>query len=242
MGFGILLFGYFVMFAFSLSQVYFFADIIGAVVVLLAFSRLSEYNRYFVGAMVGNLAFLVLCTLNAASLMFGLYDPDGSIALAVNLAKAAAACAMHLPMFLGIRGISRGAASEKLVRTSERNLVLTMLYYVLYFLVVVLSPLLAESTPYVSTVVYLYDLVCIFLNLVLFYKCFAILCPADEDENAKKRSRFAIINKINDKMDSIDDERARYREESVKLAMEEADRRAAEKAHKKKHSHPKKKK
>lgn len=241
MGFGILFFGYFIMFAFSISQVYFFMDIIGAVVVIYAFSKLSEYNRYFVHAMWGCLAFLLLCAVNAASLMFDLYDPAGNIALAVNIAKAVAACAMHIPMFLGTRGISLGADAAKLVRTSERNLTLTMIYYVLYLVVLAASPLLGGATQYVSTVVYLYSIVCIFLNLVLFYKCFGILCPADEDENEKKRSRFVFINKISDKLDSIDAERIRYREESVKLAMEEADRRAAEKAKNKKHHHKKKK-
>ncbi len=241
MGFGILLFGYFIMYAFSISQVYFFMDIVGAFVVLYAFSKLSEYNRYFIGAMGGALAFLLLCAVNAVSLMFSLYDPAGNVALAINLAKAVASCALHIPMFLGTRGIALGADSVKLVRNTERNLTLTAIYYILYLLVFAASPLLGDTTQYVSTVVYLYNIVCIFLNLALFYKCFGILCPADEDENAKKRSRFAWVNKISDKVDSIDEERTRYREESVKLAMEEADRRVAEK--KKKHpNHHKKKK
>ncbi len=242
MGFGTLFFGYFVMFAFSLSQVYFFADIIGAGITLYAFSKLSEYNRYFVAAMWGCLAFLLMCAVNAAALMFELYDPAGAVAIVVNVAKTAAACAMHVPMFLGMRGISVGADAERLIRTSERNLVLTMVYYALYLLVLAASPLLGGATQYVSTVVYLYHIVCILLNIVLIYKCFGILCPADEDENEKKRSRFAIVNKISDKVDAIDEERVRYREESVRLANEEAARRIAEKNKNKKQHHHKKKK
>ena len=37
MGYGTLLFGYFLTYAFSLSRVYFFTDIIGALVMLWAF-------------------------------------------------------------------------------------------------------------------------------------------------------------------------------------------------------------
>ena len=242
MGFGTLFFGYFVMFAFSLSKVYFFADIIGAGITLYAFSKLSEYNRYFVAAMWGCLTFLLMCAVHAASLMFELYDPAGAVVITVNVAKTAAACAMHVPMFLGMRGISVGADADKLVRTSERNLVLTMVYYALYLLVLAASPLLNDATQYISTVVYLYHIVCILLNIVLIYKCFGILCPADEDENEKKRSRFAIVNKISDKVDAIDEERVRYREESVRLANEEAARRIAEKNKNKKQHHHKKKK
>lgn len=216
------------MLAFSLSQVYFFADILGAFVTLYAFSKLSEYNRYFVAAMWSGLAFLLLCAVNAASLMFDIYDMTGAVATAVNAAKAVAMCVTHVLMFLGMRGISMGAGAERLVKNTERNLVLTMVYYVLYFVVLFASPLLGTATQYISTVVFLYDAVCIFLNLVLIYRCFGILCPADEDENVKKRSRFAIINKISDKVDAIDDERVRYREESVRLANEEAARRADE--------------
>ena len=73
MGFGILLIGYFVTFAFSVSSYYFFADIIGILIMLYAFSKLSRYNRYFVDAMVPALGFLVLCAVNAASMMFRLY-------------------------------------------------------------------------------------------------------------------------------------------------------------------------
>ena len=229
------------MFAFSLSQVYFFADIIGAGIALYAFAKLSEYNRYFVTAMWGALAFLALGAVNAASLMFDLYDPAGTVGMVVSILKTLSACAMHIPMFLGIRGISLGAGADKLVRNADRNLVLTAVNYLLSLLVLAASPLLGTFTPYASTVVYLYQLVCIVLNLVLLYKCFGILCPADEDEDEKKRSRFAIINKISDKVDAIDEERVRYREESVKLALEEADRRVAEKKRNKKHQHKKKK-
>ena len=241
MGFGTLFFGYFIMFAFSLSQVYFFADIIGAGIVLYAFAKLAEYNRYFVAAMWGCLVFLGLSAVNAASLMFELYDPAGTVALVVSAAKLLAAGAMHIPMFLGMRGISLGASADKLVRNAERNLTLTMVYYVLSLLILAASPLLGDLTPYAGTIVYLYEIVCILLNLVLIYNCFGILCPADEDEDEKKRSRFAFINKISDKVDAIDEERVRYREESVKLAMEEADRRIAEKNKNKKHHHKKKK-
>lgn len=234
MGFGILFFGYFVMFAFSLSQVYFFADIIGAGIVIYAFSKLSEYNRYFVRAMWVCLAFLFLCAVNASALMFDWYDLTGNVAFAVNVAKTLAALVMHIPMFLGTRGISLGAGADKLVKTAERDMTLTMIYYATSLAVLAFSPLLGDATQPISALVYLYNVVCIFLNLVLFYKCFGILLPADEDENAKKRSRFALINKISDKVDSIDDERVRYRKESMKLAMEEADRLAAEKAKRKK--------
>ena len=88
MGFGILFFGYFVMFAFSISQMYFFADIIGAVISIFAFSKLSEYNKYYKNAMIAALVFAVFCMVNAASMMFRIYPSTGTADTAVDILKS----------------------------------------------------------------------------------------------------------------------------------------------------------
>jgi|GEM_PF-700753 len=241
MGFGTLIFGYFTMFAFSLTQAYFFADIIGALITIYAFTKLAEYNRWFTYAMTACLGFMILCGVNAASLMFRLYDPSGSIDFAVDIAKEAAACLMHIFMFLGTRGIAMGAESKKLADNAGRNMMLTMTYYAASVLVIIFAGVLGNEVQTVSMMVYLFWIVCLVMNLVLIYKCFGILCPADEDENAPpKRSRFEFINKINDKFDAIEADKQKYREDSMKMALREADKKAAEK--KKKYQHKQRKK
>lgn len=236
MGFGTLFFGYFAMFAFSLSQAYFFADIIGALVTIYAFSKLAQYNRWFNQGMAACLVFMILCGVNAASLMFKLYDPVGKVDMAVDIAKEAAACLMHIFMFLGTRGIAMGADAKKLVDTTNRNLVFTMTYYAASVLVLIFSGVLGDEAQTVSMIVFLYWVVCLVLNLALIYRCFGILCPAEEDENAPpKRSKFAFINKINDKFEAMEAEKQAYREESVRLALDEAEKKAQDKKHKQKH-------
>lgn len=245
MGFGILLFGYFLMYMFSISQVYFFADIIGAVVVLVAFHKLSQYNRYFVGAMWACLGFLALCTVNASALMFELYSPTGSVDFVVDLLKNISSCVMHVFVFLGIKGIAQGAECDKIVSKANRNLKITMGYYTVGFMILVMSMIFQnnEATGYLSLLAYVYYFVCIILNVALFYVCFGTLCPADEDETEVKRSRFEIINKMNDKMDYFEEKRREYREESMRMALEEAEKRASEKSKKKntQNKHKKKK-
>ena len=57
-----------------------------------------------------------------------------------------------------------------------------------------------------------------------------------------RRSRIGFLNVLSDKFDELDDKKNEYRRESMKLAMEEADRLAAEKKNgKKQHTHKKKK-
>ena len=243
MGFGILIFGYFLSFAFSISQYYFFADIIGAVVMLFAFSKLAEYNRYFVAASISCLGFLLMCVTSAASLMFELYDMTGPIDMAVDSAKLVFAAIMHVFVFLGIRGIALGAENPNIANRAGRNLVMTMVYYISSVAILLFSSAIpADLASTLGLSIYFYWLLCIVINLVLFYSCFGKLCPADEDEDEVKRSRFEIVNKINDKFDEIEAKKNEYRKESMRLAMEEADRIAAEKAKRHPHSNKKKKK
>ena len=243
MGFGILLIGYFVTFAFSISSYYFFADIFGILIMLYAFSKLSKFNRYFVGAMVPALVYLVLCAVNAAAMMFRIYPMDGTADFVVDLLKTVTACVLHVLIFLGTRGISLGAYSKKLADKTQRSLVATMIYYAASLGIVLISLFAEFQTQYVSTVVYLYWIVCIVLNIALFYHCFGILIPADEDEDAVKRSKFELINRINDKFDSFDIKSNEYRKQSMQMAMDEAMKRAEDKKknQKPRHEHPKKK-
>lgn len=243
MGFGILILGYFLAYAFSISSVYFFADIIGTAIIILAFSKLAQYNRYFVGAMGFALGFLVLCALGASSLMFDLYDATGVVSQIVGLLKHLASAGLHVLMFFGIRGISLGAESKKLAHRAMRNLGITSVYYVSCVIlgIVALFVPTGEVITYMNGVLYLYSIVCLILNLVLIYSCFGTLCPADEDENEVKKSRFALINKIDEKMDSFEKKSNEYRRESMRLAMEEANRMAEEKNKKKKPKWKKKK-
>ena len=86
MGYGTLLFGYFLTYAFSLSRVYFFTDIIGALVMLWAFSKLIAYNRYYRGAAASGIVFTALC-LTGCVAMFARYQPEW-FTLLLNCLKA----------------------------------------------------------------------------------------------------------------------------------------------------------
>ncbi|MBR5679358.1 MAG: hypothetical protein IKX19_01785 [Clostridia bacterium] len=243
MGFGTLFFGYFAMFAFTLSPYYFFADILGAIVAIWAYVKLSEYNRYFRGAWAATFVFLILCGVNAASLMFTLYETGGDIDLGVSVGKEIAACVMHVFFFLGTRGICLGAEAKKLAAKCDRNFVMTMFAYLATFAVLALNRVIGDELGPVGFMLLIYRLICIVLNLALIYQCFGILMPADEDEDQKKRSRFAFINALSDKFDAIDDAKNEYRRQSMKMAMDEADRLRAEKQKKngKRNTHKKKK-
>ncbi len=228
MGFGILFFGYFLTFAFSVSKVYFFADLIGCVVMLIAFGKLAQYNRYYVGAVASGVVFTLFSLAAAMVLMFKV-PMDGWMDTALDVAKALSACAFHVFMFLGIRGISKGAECEKLVKKAERNLVMTSVYYATAHIVLFTSPLYETVASYISLWVYVYWWICFILNLALIYHAFGLLYSPEEEEGEPKRSRFKIINFMNDKMDAFEANSNKYRRESMEMALAEAEKRRKEK-------------
>ncbi len=239
MGFGTLFFGYFVMFAFSLSNMYFFADIIGSLITAYAFTKLAQYNRYFNKATIAALAFLLFSAVNASNMMFDIWS-DGYISTVVNLLRVIAAAVTHIYMFLGARGISLGAEADKLAKKAERNLTMTVIYYVAYSIVTNVAIENTELDGYFDVVLLLYYIVCLVMNLAFIYRCFTFLAPADEDVTERKRSRFRLINMMDDKMDEIEAKKQQYRMESMQMALEEAEK--AEREKKKRYKQPKKRK
>lgn len=241
MGFGILLFGYFITFAFTLSRVYFFADIVGAVIMMYSFVKLSEYNLLYRHATMTCFVFLAACSVRAAAMFNGWFGQGSTASLAVSVIMLAAACAVHVLMFLGARGISFGADDVKLVRKCERQLGMSVVYYLCAAVILIFGESLGTAANYLNAAMTVYWLLWFILNLTTVYSCFGRLYPADEDQSTPKRSRFAFINKINDKFDSFDEKSNEFRIQSIKMANEEADRRALEKNKKSKKKKKKKK-
>ena len=240
MGFGLLILGYFLTFAFTISQAYFFADVIGALVMLYAFTKLSEYNRYFRGAAAAGMVFTLLALTSGVLLSMHMLTSEGIIDILLDAAKSVSALVMHVCMLLGTRGIAEGADCGKLADRAMRNLVMVITYYVLYFGTLIAAPFLPAVVSYISFLVYIYFLVCLVLNLLLLHTCFGMLYPAEGDPMENRRSKVPLINKMSDAFDRLEDKKNAFRKESMELAMEEAEKRAAEKA--KKYGQKKKKK
>ncbi len=240
MGFGLLILGYFLTFAFTISQAYFFADVIGALMMLYAFTKLSEYNRYFRGAAAAGMVFTLLALTSGVLLSMHMLTTEGVLDIVLDAAKSASALVMHVFMLLGTRGIAEGADCGKLADRAMRNLVMVITYYVLYFGTLIAASFLPAVVSYISFLVYIYFLVCLVLNLLLLHTCFGMLYPAEGDPMENRRSRVPLFNKMSDAFDKLEDKKNAFRKESMEMAMEEAEKRAAEKA--KKYGQKKKKK
>lgn len=229
MGFGLLLFGYFLTFAFTISEAYFFADVIGALVMLYAFTKLAEYNRYFQGAAVAGVIFTILALSAGVLLSLHKLENGGTLDMIMDIIKALSALGMHICILLGVRGIATGAECPGLAEKALRNLVMSITYYVLYFGTLLLAQAAPEVVSYVSLLVYLYFWVCMIVNILLFHSCFGMLYPADGDPMENRRSKIPLFNKLSDAFDRVEDKKNAYRKQSMELALEEAEKKAADK-------------
>jgi len=232
MGFGLLILGYFLTFAFTISQAYFFADVIGALVLLYSFTKLSEYNLHFRSAAIAGMVFTLLALAGGVLISMHMLTNEGVTDMILDTVKSVSALVMHIFIFLGTRGIAQGADCTGLAEKTMRNLVMTVTYYVLYFLTLVLALFAPQIVSYVSFMVYLYFLVCLVLNLLLFHTCFGMLYPAEGDPMENRRSKIPFLNKISDAFDKVEEKKNAFRKESMQMAMDEAQKRAAEKERK----------
>ena len=88
MGFGLLILGYFLTFAFTISQAYFFADVIGALVLLYAFTKLSEYNLHFRSAAVAGIVFTLLALAGGLMISMHMLTSEGIPDILLDIAKS----------------------------------------------------------------------------------------------------------------------------------------------------------
>ncbi|MBE6627390.1 MAG: PRKR-interacting protein 1 [Ruminococcaceae bacterium] len=142
----------------------------------------------------------------------------------------------QIALLYGIRMISESVGLKLITIKATRNSLFVALYAVAY----VISKLMTEgdAVKYLALSMTVLQLVYMVLNLLLIANCAKDICPAGEEDQPIKRSRFALINKIGDAYE-------RNQQRAVENTMREAEeklRKRQEARNKKKIQHHKRKK
>ena len=142
----------------------------------------------------------------------------------------------QIALLYGIRMISESVGLKLITIKATRNSLFVGLYAVAY----VASQMMAEgdAVQYLALSMTVLQLVYMVLNLLLLANCAKDICPAGEEDQPIKRSRFALINKIGDAYE-------RNQQRAVENTMREAEeklRKRQEARNKKKIQHHKRKK
>ncbi len=232
MGFGILLIGYFLAFATSLAGVYFYADIIGGILMVYALNKLSSYSSKFKAAAYTAVAFTAISMVAAVltTLKIG-----GTAILVVNTIRAASILIFHIYTFNALEVMAKGADDPKLASKAKRDLVFVSGYYILYIVITLTAGIMDDTLKaYFSVMMYMYGILCVILNLILLHSAYCRLyIEGTQQRYAEfaeyKPSKIKFIDNIRRKY--YDSQKKAY-EENYKLISETRD--AAREAYKNK--------
>ena len=97
------------------------------------------------------------------------------------------------------------------------------LFNLLQLLMLLPIKIFDSDKSFFMTLLIIFQLLYSLLNALLIFKCYAMICPAGQEDMPRRKSRFSFINKMNEKID-----------EREKQAIEESKKYYEEKLQKKK--------
>lgn len=205
MGFGYLLIGYILAFAFSLSNGYYFLDVIGATVMLVGLLRLAPHGKNFLRALWADMAYLLISIARAVLLLLHRMPESGALPILFALLYAVGALALHFFLLAGIYYLAEQVELPKEMRHARRNLAMIFVYYCLHMIAYLLAPSLGDAGNILSLCILLFGIVVILLNVLLIHGCYCRICLAGQEKGERPRSRYEWLNRFRDKTDAMFD-------------------------------------
>ncbi|MBE6586520.1 MAG: hypothetical protein E7645_08420 [Ruminococcaceae bacterium] len=209
MGFGLLLCGYFILtfMSFAIGEYTFATYIIGAVVVANAALKLKEYCPRFgmLMAAAGIYIFLGMYdTLNFLDELF-LWDvmPTGqTLDFVVAEVRFFAELFFHAMLLWSVMSIAADVEENSIRKKAIRNTILIAVWGAGQLVLLIFPAVASFQNQFFTKLLLLFVMVCYILVTLMLHACFRDICPAGEElYKEPKRSRFAFINKMNDKFD-----------------------------------------
>ncbi len=197
MGFGILFFGYFTAFAFALIPTYFYADIIGSLVMLRALSVLSSHKPKFKVCTYVDMAFAVISATRAVGRTFGLWSDGGALGVALTALWAAAALVFHFFLTGAIHSLAIDAEDKKIVSRSSFNRSFSATAYIFFIAHILLKDVLPGGVVGVTEKLSLFLLIaCVLFMAFLIYSSFVSFIPVSGEVEEPTPSKIPLVNKI----------------------------------------------
>ena len=206
MGFGYLLIGYIITFLFSLSNVYFFADIIGSVLMMIGLSKLAGHGKNFLRAMQVDIVFLLLCFTRALLMMLRVITGEGFLATALAVGIAAVGLVLQFFIFAGIHYLAMEVELEKEAARAKRSIFLVVTYYLFHMAVLLIGPALGNTVGNIAALcVVLYGLAAMLYSIFLLHSCYCRICLKGQEHGERTPSKHEWINRLNEKTDAVMD-------------------------------------
>lgn len=216
MGFGTLFLGTFLLINISF---YDYTDLVAALIMLVALSNLSRYNRPMKAAMLATSLFAVYALPAFLLAVLELFPPAPSTFVSLMRAlvpiRYVLIGAVSVTVLLGIRALADEVGLVKLKTRVDCILVLPIFSAVLCALMSI-EPLvgaIGQGAGAFTLIALLLSLISTVLLISTVYTAYARICLPEDADMPERPSRFALIN--------------RYRQRKAERAAEEAKIRAA---------------
>ena len=242
MGFGLLLIGY--VFAFvatvGLGPYLFAGTLIGGFLMFLGISELKKYSPAFIYALILNVILLVCAFFDTvvwidSQLLLGLPLNSPTVLTVAEYFGFVTDLLFNIAMLYGVADLSRRVEYPETRTKAYRNMIFVALFNVVQILMLLPLGIFDSDKAFFMTLLMILQLLYSVLNAFLLFKCYAMICPAGQEDMPRKKSRFEFINKFHDRIDEKEEKAI----ESAKQYYEDKLRAKNEK--RKQHSGKKKK-
>lgn len=232
MGFGLMLAGYFALtfMSFAAGDYAFALYIIGGAVSFIAAGRLYEYKHRFGITVATSVAWLVLGVYAAVLYLNDIFlwemPLPGMDETIPNMALFVLSILHTAGMLWAMYGLARQVGVEKIWEGIPWDFSFLGLWAIGQTVLLVFPRAAAFQDGTLTKIVLLIRLMTYLLVCWRLFRCYQFICPADEAERPVKRSRFSIVNKMNDK---LEERSRRAAEESLEYHRQRAEQKKRKK-------------
>ncbi len=239
MGFGPLLIGYIIAYVITigLGDYLFAGMLIGGFVMFLGLCELRKYCPTFLYALIVDIL-LIICSFyetaafidDAFLLQLGISSE--TLHIVFNWIEIFIDIALNITLLYGIADLSKRVDYPNTRQKAYTNMVFVGVFNLFQLVLLIPNTIFDKDKGFFMTLLMIVELVYTVFNVMLIFKCYAMICPAGEEDMKRKPSRFAFINKMREKQD----EREQQAIESTKAFFEKRNKKSQQNnSHSKKH-------
>lgn len=203
MGFGLLLIGY--TFAFvarvGLGDYIFAGMLLGGFLMYLGLSELKKYSPVCIYPQILSILIFFLSLFGAliwtdSTFMLELGVGTEQNKLVYEWLKFILGLLFNVALLLGIIDVSNRVDYPETKTKAMRNLVFVGVFNIFQLLMLFPIPFILSDKGFFNTLLLIIQLIYTLANAFLLFKCYAMICPAGQEDMPRKPSKFAFVNKI----------------------------------------------
>ena len=203
MGFGLLLVGY--TFAFvarvGLGDYIFAGMLLGSFLMYLGLSELRKYSPGCIYSQILSILIFFLSVFGAliwldSAFFLELGIGNASNKLIYEWLKFILGLLFNVALLFGIIDVSNRVDFSETRVKAMRNLVFVGVFNLFQLLMLFPIPFILEDKAFFNTLLLILQLIYSIMNAFLLFNCYAMICPAGQEDMPRKPSRFAFVNKM----------------------------------------------